>query len=202
MVTHDPIAASYADRVIFLADGTVVEDRGAHRRRGDQHASCSPWRCRHDRARPRRADAVREHMPSVLVAALSAAFGVALLQVTGVLAASIAGRRRDRARAAPSRCMLGIVAIVFIVIAVYVGAIVTANTVRHDRRRPRPLDRAAAPARLERVAPSAPRSRREGLFVGLVGAVIGAVVGTGVAIAARRGSPWRRSSCPTIAYGY
>ena len=28
MVTHDPIAASYADRVIFLADGTVAEDRG------------------------------------------------------------------------------------------------------------------------------------------------------------------------------
>ena len=28
MVTHDPIAASYADRVVFLADGKVVEDRG------------------------------------------------------------------------------------------------------------------------------------------------------------------------------
>jgi putative ABC transport system ATP-binding protein len=27
MVSHDPIAASYADRVIFLADGKVVEDR-------------------------------------------------------------------------------------------------------------------------------------------------------------------------------
>ena len=27
MVTHDPIAASYADRVLFLADGKVVEDR-------------------------------------------------------------------------------------------------------------------------------------------------------------------------------
>ena len=26
MVTHDPKAASYADRVIFLADGRVVED--------------------------------------------------------------------------------------------------------------------------------------------------------------------------------
>jgi len=26
MVTHDPIAASYADRVIFLADGTVVHE--------------------------------------------------------------------------------------------------------------------------------------------------------------------------------
>jgi putative ABC transport system ATP-binding protein len=28
MVTHDPIAASHADRVLFLADGRVVEDRG------------------------------------------------------------------------------------------------------------------------------------------------------------------------------
>jgi putative ABC transport system ATP-binding protein len=27
MVTHDPIAASYADRILFLADGKVVEDR-------------------------------------------------------------------------------------------------------------------------------------------------------------------------------
>ena len=26
MVTHDPLAASYADRVIFLADGKVVDD--------------------------------------------------------------------------------------------------------------------------------------------------------------------------------
>ncbi|MDO7882185.1 ABC transporter ATP-binding protein [Salinibacterium soli] len=28
MVTHDPVAASYADRILFLADGAVVEDRG------------------------------------------------------------------------------------------------------------------------------------------------------------------------------
>jgi putative ABC transport system ATP-binding protein len=28
MVTHDPIAASFADRIVFLADGRVVEDRG------------------------------------------------------------------------------------------------------------------------------------------------------------------------------
>ena len=27
MVTHDPIAASYADRVLFIADGRVVDDR-------------------------------------------------------------------------------------------------------------------------------------------------------------------------------
>jgi putative ABC transport system ATP-binding protein len=26
MVTHDPVAASYADRIIFLADGQVVDE--------------------------------------------------------------------------------------------------------------------------------------------------------------------------------
>ncbi|KTR85948.1 ABC transporter ATP-binding protein [Leucobacter chromiiresistens] len=29
MVTHDPIAASHADRILFLADGRIVADRGA-----------------------------------------------------------------------------------------------------------------------------------------------------------------------------
>lgn len=29
MVTHDPIAASHADRILFLADGRIVSDRGA-----------------------------------------------------------------------------------------------------------------------------------------------------------------------------
>jgi putative ABC transport system ATP-binding protein len=28
MVTHDPIAASYADRIVFLADGVITADRG------------------------------------------------------------------------------------------------------------------------------------------------------------------------------
>jgi putative ABC transport system ATP-binding protein len=31
MVTHDPVAASYADRILFLADGRIVADRGAMR---------------------------------------------------------------------------------------------------------------------------------------------------------------------------
>ncbi len=26
MVTHDPMAASYADRAVFLADGRIVDD--------------------------------------------------------------------------------------------------------------------------------------------------------------------------------
>ncbi|MBP1327197.1 ABC-type lipoprotein export system ATPase subunit [Leucobacter exalbidus] len=29
MVTHDPVAASYADRILFLADGKIVLDRPA-----------------------------------------------------------------------------------------------------------------------------------------------------------------------------
>ena len=29
MVTHDPLAASHADRILFLADGRVVDDRPA-----------------------------------------------------------------------------------------------------------------------------------------------------------------------------
>ena len=29
LVSHDPVAASYADRVVFLADGTIVDDVAA-----------------------------------------------------------------------------------------------------------------------------------------------------------------------------
>ncbi len=29
MVTHDPMAASYADRVLFLADGNIVDEMSA-----------------------------------------------------------------------------------------------------------------------------------------------------------------------------
>ena len=29
MVTHDPVAASYADRVVFLADGRIVDELDA-----------------------------------------------------------------------------------------------------------------------------------------------------------------------------
>ena len=31
MVTHDPVAACYADRVVFLADGRIVDDDGRPR---------------------------------------------------------------------------------------------------------------------------------------------------------------------------
>ena len=34
MVTHDPVAAAYTDRVVFLADGKVVDEMNAPTREG------------------------------------------------------------------------------------------------------------------------------------------------------------------------
>ena len=31
MVTHDPVAAAYADRVVFLADGRIVDEHASSR---------------------------------------------------------------------------------------------------------------------------------------------------------------------------
>ena len=54
MVTHDPVAAGYTDRVVFLADGRVVEemqrpDRGAGPRPDD---AVHPARSRHRARQP------------------------------------------------------------------------------------------------------------------------------------------------------
>src|SRR3546814_3743152 len=45
MVTHDPGAASHADRVLFLADGAVVDERSEERRvgRGGVSTCRSRW---------------------------------------------------------------------------------------------------------------------------------------------------------------
>jgi len=120
----------------------------------------------------------RENLPSVLVATLSAAFGVALLSITGVLAQAI--RSDDRTGgSATVAVMLSIVAIVFLSIAVYVGAVVTANTfatIIAGRRRTIALLRligASAASERRRVA-------QNGLVVGIVGAVLGTVIGVAI----------------------
>ncbi|WBU38408.1 ABC transporter permease [Homoserinibacter sp. YIM 151385] len=141
----------------------------------------------------------REHAPSILVAALSSAFGVALLQITGLLAAAI--------RAAPGTggsdmvgVMLSIVALVFVAIAVYVGAIVTANTFATIV-----AGRARTIALLRLIGASAVAQRRavarEGLAVGIVGGLLGAVVGTLAALGLAglaRGAGW----LPEISYSW
>lgn len=121
----------------------------------------------------------REHGASVLVAALASAFGVTLLQLTGALAAVI---RADDVTGSSGTValLLSLVAIVFIVIAIYVSAVVTANTfatVIAGRTRSIALLRLiGATARQQRRAVA-----REGLLVGAVGSVIGALTGTAIA---------------------
>jgi hypothetical protein len=68
-----------------------------------------------------------EQIPSILLATLSASFGVCLLETTSVFGQVISANSVTGS-SSTLVVMLQIVASVFIVIAVYVGSIVTANT--------------------------------------------------------------------------
>ncbi|WP_167139436.1 ABC transporter permease [Diaminobutyricimonas sp. TR449] len=121
---------------------------------------------------------IKEHGSSILVAVLSSSFGVALLQATGLLGSAIA-QDGSASRSASITMLYGLVAMVFFAIAIYVGAIVTVNTfatIVAGRTRVIALYRlvgATAWALRRKVA-------REGLLVGLVGAILGAAIGTGL----------------------
>ena len=127
---------------------------------------------------------VKGHGASILVAALGSAFGVALLQITGALTAVI---EQDDVTGSSNTValMLRVLAFVFIVISVYVAAVVTANTFSTIV-----AGRVRSIALLRLLGSSARRERgriaREGLVVGILGSLIGGVVGTGVAIATER----------------
>lgn len=118
----------------------------------------------------------REHRPSILVASLSAAFGVSLLQVTTNLALAITSNDALGSSAALT-VMLQVIAIVFIIIATYVGAVVTANTFSTII-----AGRTRTIALLRLVGATAASQRRavaaEGLMVGIIGAIIGTIVGS------------------------
>lgn len=125
----------------------------------------------------------RDHGASLLVTALSAAFGVVLLQFTAVLATAITAD--DVSSHASVRAQLSIVAFVFIIIAVYVGSIVTVNTFATII-----AGRTRTIALMRLIGASARDLRRsvagEGLRVGIVGALVGAAIGTGVSFATVR----------------
>jgi putative ABC transport system permease protein len=129
-------------------------------------------------------NALRSHGPSILVAALGSAFGVALLQITGTLAAVL---RNDDTTGSSTlvELLLRMTAFTFIVIAVYVASVVTANTFATII-----AGRVRSIALLRLLGSSARRERgriaREGLLVGVVGSLAGGVVGTLVAIAVER----------------
>ena len=120
----------------------------------------------------------REHNASILVATLASAFGVALLQGTSNLAIMLQADNVTGSSATVAM-MLGIVAMVFIVIAIYVAAVVTANTFATVI-----VGRTRTIALLRLVGATARSQRRavatEGLIVGMLGAAIGAVVGTAI----------------------
>lgn len=141
----------------------------------------------------------RDLAPGILVAALASAFGVTLLQLTGALATMISSDEVTGS-SATIRVFLSIVAIVFIVIAVYVSAVVTANTVATviaGRTRTIALLRLiGSTAHQQRVAIA-----REGLLVGAIGAGIGAAVGTAVT-AVILGIGVAVGSIPSLAYSY
>lgn len=127
---------------------------------------------------------MRSHGPSILVAALGSAFGVALLQITGALAEIL--RQDDvTGSSATVEIMLRVLAFVFIAISVYVAAVVTANTFATIV-----AGRVRSIALLRLLGSSARRERgriaREGLVVGLVGSAAGGLVGTAVAVATER----------------
>lgn len=123
---------------------------------------------------------VREHISSILVASLATAFGVSLLQVTAnlsivVIADDVAGS------SGTVRVFLAVLALVFIVIATFVGAIVTSNTFATII-----AGRTRGIALMRLVGATAASQRRavanEGLMVGLVGAIVGLFLGTGATV--------------------
>ncbi len=123
----------------------------------------------------------REHVPSILVASLAAAFGVALLQITGNLAILIASDG-DAGSSAMVALSLQVLAAVFIVISTYVAAVVTSNTFATIV-----AGRTREIALLRLIGATAARCRREvaveGLIVGALGGVIGTLVGTALTVA-------------------
>lgn len=125
----------------------------------------------------------REHRASILVAALSSAFGVALLACTNVLNAYIGSTRFGDS--ASAQLAVAVVAAVFFVIAVYVGAIVTTNTFATII-----AGRTRTIALLRLIGSSARAQRRsvagEGLTVGVIGAVAGGAGAAALALLATR----------------
>jgi putative ABC transport system permease protein len=113
---------------------------------------------------------LREHAASILVATLSSTFGVVLLLVTGDLATFI--EHNQAANHAAVHIILSFIAWVFLLIALYTAAVVTANTfatVIAGRTKTIALLRLlGASARGQRRAVA-----REGLLVGILGGVLG-----------------------------
>ena len=120
---------------------------------------------------------LREHGATLVVSTIASLFAASLILFTGILSAAM-----DPELIAESgmfRVMLLMVSLVFILIALYVGAIVTANTFATII-----AGRTRTIALLRLVGATSARVRArvaaEGLVVGAIGAVIGGVLAVGL----------------------
>ncbi|PYY64506.1 ABC transporter permease [Curtobacterium sp. MCPF17_003] len=118
---------------------------------------------------------VRSFAPTVLVAALGTTFGSALVIAPGIVTEAL--RAAGVADLGPIKAILSVVGWLFLGIALYVGAIVTANTCATLIAG---QTRIIALQRLVGATGATLRARitRSGLVVGVLGGVVGAVVGT------------------------
>lgn len=132
---------------------------------------------------PRRTAWMRERGmgASVLVAALSSAFGVVLLATTGFVDAMLRANPYI-GQSGTLAFVLGFLTVILVGVAVYVAAIVTANTfatvVAGRTRRIALLRLIGASARSQRAEVA-----RQGMVVGIVGAAVGLVAGVALAAA-------------------
>ncbi|UCR90448.1 ABC transporter permease [Mycetocola spongiae] len=129
--------------------------------------------------------ALRERGSAILVAALASAFGVALLQGTSILSTVIDGE--SVGQSPTTRIMVGLVAVVFFAIAVYVSAVVTSNTVSTvvaGRIRELALYRLIGADGASLRAGIA----RDGLLAGTIGAVLGGLAAVGLVFAGVAGA--------------
>lgn len=129
---------------------------------------------------------LREHGATVLVSALSALFAATLILGTGILAAAV-----DPALLAESgtfAAVLRLVSLVFILIALYVGAIVTSTTFATII-----AGRTRTIALLRLIGATSWRVRTrvaaEGLIAGTVGGMLGLVLAHGLCAAAAEWGP-------------
>lgn len=116
---------------------------------------------------------IREHGATIVVAALSSLFASTLILFTGVMASAIDPEIIEAS--GTFRAVLLMVSVIFIVIALYVGSIVTANTFATII-----AGRTRTIALLRLVGATARRVRSrvaaEGLAMGVIGAAIGWVL--------------------------
>ncbi len=120
---------------------------------------------------------LKQFAPTVLVAALGTTFGSALVIAPGIVTTAMGASGLDGLRSVHD--VLAVIGWLFLGIALYVGAIVTANTCATLIAG---QTRTIALQRLVGATGVSIRQRitRTGLLVGLVGGLAGAVVGTGL----------------------